>query len=108
MADEAKTFVEFYSYAKAGEMKLIGQANESGEIEYEYPRLDDEKVWIVNGLTGRIERFEAETKIAPYAPVIAYRFEDQPASRVIQKTEMRTGVDLSSNRYSQRLPPLFK
>jgi len=108
VADEAKAFVEFYSYAKAGEMKLIGQANESGEIEYEHPRLDDEKVWIVNGLTGRIERFEAETNIAPYAPVIAYRFEDQPASRVIQKTEMRTGIDLSSNRYSQKLPPLFK
>jgi hypothetical protein len=108
VADEAKAFVEFYSYAKAGEMKLIGQANESGEIEYEHPRLGDEKVWIVNGLTGRIERFEAETNIAPYAPVIAYRFEDQPASRVIQKTEMRTGIDLSSNRYSQKLPPLFK
>jgi len=107
VADEAKAFVEFYSYAKAGEMKLLGQANESGKIEYEHPRFDDEKIWIVNGLTGRIERFEAETNIAPYSPVIAYRFEDQPASRVIQKTEMRTGIDLSSNRYSQKLPPLF-
>ncbi len=107
VADEAKAFVEFYNYAKSGEMKLIGQANESGNIEYEHPRLDDEKLWIVNGLTGRIERLEAETNIAPYSPVLAYRFEDQPASRVIQKTEMRTGIDLNSSRYSQKLPPLF-
>jgi len=108
VADEAKAFVEFYSYAQQGEMRLLGQANESGKIEYETARLEEDKLWVVNGLTGRIERLESDTNIAPYSPVLAYRFEDQPASRVIQKTEMRTGLDLNSSRYSAKLPPLFK
>ncbi len=108
VADEAKAFVEFYSYARQGEMRLLGQANESGKIEYENARLEEDKLWVVNGLTGRIERLESDTNIAPYSPVLAYRFEDQPASRVIQKTEMRTGLDLNSSRYAAKLPPLFK
>lgn len=108
LTDEAKAFVDFYSYAQQGEMRLLGQADESGKIEYEHPRLEEDKLWVVNGLTGRIERLEKETSVAPYSPVLAYRFEDQPASRLIQKTEMRTGLDLSSSQYSKELPPLLK
>jgi len=108
IAEEAKALLDFYEYTMQGEMSLVGQADESGKVEYEKQVFDNDTLWIVNELTGRIERLEDDTRIAPYSPVLAYRFENQPSDRVIQKTTLATGFDLSSSRYADELPPLFQ
>lgn len=108
ITDEAKAFATFYSNAQQGEMSLLGQANQSGIVEYHKPQAEEDTFWVVNGLTGRIESLDENTQVAPYSPVLAYRFENQPASRLIQKTELQTGLNLRSSRYSKILPSLFK
>lgn len=109
LVDEARAFATFYSLAMQGTMNLIGQADESGEIEYnETPKYDDDTLWIVNGLTGRIEVLAANTPVAPYSPVLAYRYQDQSAAKLVQQTRAQTGWDLSLDRYEDYLPPLLK
>lgn len=108
LVDEARAFATFYSLAMQGTMNLIGQADESGEIEYnETPKYDDDTLWIVNGLTGRIEVLAANTPVAPYSPVLAYRYQDQSAAKLVQQTRAQTGWDLSLDRYEDYLPPLL-
>ncbi len=106
--EEALAFARLYSNALQGEMSLIGQADASGAIDYATPADEADLVWIVNGLTGRIERLEANTQVAPYSPVLVYRFEGQPARRVLQKTRTQTGIDLQSAPFADNLPRLFQ
>ncbi|MFL3659978.1 MAG: hypothetical protein ACJ07L_18250, partial [Opitutales bacterium] len=80
----------------------------SGKIEYNESKDADDRLWVVNGLTGRIEALENNISIAPYSPIMAYRFEDQPAERLIQKTRMQSGIDLSAETYKGRLPSILK
>ena len=105
---EAKAFSVLYAFAMQGKMALVGQADASGKIEYNESKDADDRLWIVNGLTGRIEALEDNISIAPYSPVMAYRFEDQPAKRLIQKTRMQSGIDLSAETYKGRLPSILK
>ncbi len=91
-----------------GKMALVGQADASGKIEYNESQDPDDRLWVVNGLTGRIETLEDNTSIAPYSPIMTYRFEDQPAKRLIQKTRMQTGIDLSAEAYQGRLPSILE
>jgi hypothetical protein len=105
---EAKAFSVLYAFAMQGEMALVGQADASGKIEYNESKDADDRLWVVNGLTGRIEALENNISIAPYSPIMAYRFEDQPAERLIQKTRMQSGIDLSAETYKGRLPSILK
>ncbi len=108
LSDEAAAFASFYSNAIKGEMQLIGQVDESGEIEYTLASVRDDSVWVVNHLTGRIESYEEGVPVAPYSPVLVYRFEGKPASSLVQKTRIQTGIDLSDATYASKLPPLFR
>ncbi len=109
LADEARTFATFYSLAMKGTMNLIGQADESGKIEYnDSSHYENDTHWIVNGLTGRIEPLTDNAQVAPYSPVLAYRYQNQGASRLVQQTRAQTGWDLSLDRYEDYLPPLLK
>ena len=105
---EAKAFSALYAFAMQGKMALVGQADASGKIEYNESQDPDDRLWVVNGLTGRIEALEDNTSISPYSPIMTYRFEDQPAKRLIQKTRMQTGIDLSAEAYQGRLPSILE
>ena len=108
VVDEARAFARFYSLAMKGTMNLVGQADESGKIEYNNSaQYDGETQWIVNRLTGRIEILDENTPIAPYSPVLAYRYQGQSAARLIQQTRAQTGWDLSLESYEDYLPPLL-
>ena len=107
--DEARAFATFYSLAAQGTMSLIGQADESGKIEYnETPKYDEDTQWIVNRLTGRIEVLTDNTPVAPYSPVLAYRYLEQSAAELVQQTRAQTGWNLSLDRYEDYRPPLLK
>lgn len=109
LVDEARAFATFYDLAMKGTMNLVGQADESGNIKYnDSPRYDADTLWIVNGLTGRIEILADSSQVAPYSPVLAYRYQDRSAARLIQQTKAQTGWDLSLERYEDYLPPLLK
>ena len=105
---EAKAFSTLYLFAMQGEMALVGQADPSGKIEYNESRVSDDRLWVVNSLTGRIEAFDENVSVAPYSPVMTYRFENQPATRLLQKTRLQSGVDLSSEEYQDQLPLILK
>lgn len=109
LVDEARAFSTFYELAMQGTMNLIGQADESGKIKYnDSARYDNDTLWVVNGLTGRIEILTDNIQVAPYSPVLAYRYQDRSAARLIQQTKAQTGWDLSLERYDDYLPPLLK
>ena len=109
LVDEARAFSTLYELAMQGTMNLIGQADESGKIKYnDSARYDNDTLWIVNGLTGRIEVLTDNVQVAPYSPVLAYRYQDRSAARLIQQTKAQTGWDLSLDRYDDYLPPLLK
>lgn len=105
---EARAFSALYAFAMQGNMALVGQADSSGSIEYNESKRSDDRLWIVNGLTGRIEGLDENVSVAPYSPVMTYRFEDQPAERLIQKTRMQSGIDLSAEAYQDQLPAILK
>ena len=109
LVNEARAFATFYSLAAQGTMSLIGQADESGKIEYnETPKYDEDTLWAVNRLTGRIEVLTDNTPVAPYSPVLAYRYLEQSAAKLVQQTRAQTGWNLSLDRYEDYLPPLLK
>lgn len=108
LLDEARAFSSLYRFATQGSIALVGQADSSGKIEYNSDRQAEDKLWIVNGLTGRIETLEEGLAIAPFAPVVTYRFEGKPASRLLQKTRAETGIDLSAPEFEGKLPSILK
>lgn len=108
LTDEANAFSTLYRFATEGSIALVGQADESGKVEYNGEKQPEDRLWVVNGLTGRIETMEEVTTIAPFSPVVTYRYEGKPASRLLQKTRAQTGLDLSAAQYKDKLPSILK
>ncbi|MCH6256777.1 hypothetical protein MLD52_09480 [Puniceicoccaceae bacterium K14] len=107
LAQEARAFATMYQFAFEGEYNFAGYADEGGQIQ-RGEGFEGFKLWAANALTGRYEPISEQSAPAPYSPLIAYQFEDKPSEHILQKTLFITGSNLSSEEFSEHLPPILQ
>lgn len=105
---EANAFAVLYEQALRGTFELVGRIRADGQQELTRRPLADEPLWTVDASTGEIARADSARRLAPYAPLLQYRFEDGGRAALLAKVRFLTGLDLSAQPYAPLLPALFR
>ncbi|MEM9158594.1 MAG: hypothetical protein AAGB46_06055 [Verrucomicrobiota bacterium] len=108
LAKETQALARLYDESLKGDFALVGVADASGRARLSDPKALRENKWGMHALTGELQKIESDLNLAPYSPILVYRFANQDADKLFQTVELQTGLDLSEEKYTPYLPPLLQ